>query len=267
MDIAISIVYLVSVRFQQLIVRRRTKVVYATILVYHAITDNMAGRFKKQMKILKKLTTPISMDYVGPFESKARYSIITFDDAFKSVLKNAVPELVKLNIPFTVFIPVGGLGRYPGWLKNTGDKDEFETIASADELMSIPSDIVTFGSHTINHNNLKQLDSEKACVEIRDSRVELESLFQQEIKYFAFPNGAYNSALITCCCKAGYKQIFSIVPESPLVPIKKYVKGRVIVRPSDWDIELRLKILGGYGWKGTRKSMRDAMKSSLSKAP
>lgn len=262
-DILISIMYLICLRLKYLLILcTGRKVVYGTILVYHAVSDDMVERFKYQMNILKQFTTPISIDYDGPFERKAHYSIITFDDAFKSVIKNAVPELTKLNIPFTVFIPAGGLGEYPGWLKNSGDKDEFETIASVDELMSIPSDIVTFGSHTINHNNLKQLDYEKACVEIRDSKIVLESLFEKEIKYFAFPNGAYNTNLIACCVESGYMQIFLIAPESPLAPMKKYVKGRVIVRPSDWDIEFTLKILGGYGWRSLTKSIKEGLKGS-----
>ena len=134
-------------------------------------------------------------------------------------------------------------------LRDTGDRDESEIISSIDELLSIPSEIVTFGSHTINHNNLRQLDYEKACVEIRESKKMLESQLNKEIKYFAFPYGAYNSKLIECCHETGYKQIFSIAPESPFTPLRNYLKGRIEVNLSDWKIEFILKILGDMAGK------------------
>ena len=234
--------------------------VYCTILLYHAIRDDEVVRFKKQMNILKKVTTAIPLDYNGPFDNKKFYSIITFDDAFKNVITNAAPELIKLNIPFTIFIPVGQLGSNAGWLTNSGHRDEHETVSSIDELLSIPPDIVTFGSHTINHHSLCQLDHESACVEIRESKSMLESQLQKKIEYFAFPHGAYNPRLIACCRETGYKQIFSIAPEPPITSLRNYLKGRIEINPSNWKIEFILKILGGYGWKALTRSVRRMLK-------
>ena len=259
-NIFISIIYLACLQCKQLILCRKTKKVYCTILYYHSIPDDEVDNFRAQINILKQLTTPIALSYDGPWDNRTRYSIITFDDAFKSVITNAAPKLIKLNIPFTIFIPAGHVGRNPEWLKNTGYKDESETIASVDELLHISSDFVTFGSHTVNHPNLNQLNYENAFTEITESKKILESQFKQEIRYLAFPFGAYNSRLIKFCHEAGYRQTFSIAPESPCAPLRKYVKGRIVVDPSDWRIEFMLKILGGYGWKALTKSMRAILK-------
>jgi len=213
------------------------------------------------MEILKRFTIPTPLDYDGPFDNKARYSIVTFDDAFKNVIKNAVPELIKMSIPFTIFVPAGYLGTNPEWLRNTGNRNEYEDISTSKELLGLPQEIVTFGSHTVSHPDLSQLDQEKAHFEIKTSKALLESQLKREIKYFAFPYGAHNSKVIEYCTEAGYRQIFSIAPESPMEPLRNYVKGRIIVNLSDWKIEFILKILGGYGWKSHAKSMRKILKS------
>lgn len=260
-NIFISIIYVAYLHCRKLIRIKNTSTVYCTVLLYHSISDDEVFRFKEQMTILKQLTIPIPLDYNGPFKKDACYSMVTFDDAFKSVIDNALPEMRKLEIPFTLFIPAGQLGTNPGWFENAGEKDTSETISSADELLSIPSDIVTFGSHTIDHYNLRQLNYEKACVEIKESKKILESQLHKEIQYFAFPYGAYNSVLIACCLETGYKQIFSTIPEPPFQPLRNYLKGRIEIYLSDSKIEFMLKILGGYGWKARSKLIKDIFKA------
>ena len=262
-NIFISIIYLIFIQLI-FIFHRKSKKIYCTILYYHSIPADKINRFKEQINILNKITTPIPLDYDGPFSNKVRYSIVTFDDAFKSVISNGVPELEKSKIPFTLFIPAGQLGRNPGWLKNTGHKDEYEIVSSIEELLSVPSEIVIFGSHTINHCELSQLTYEKGCIEIRESKKILESKLKKEIKYFSFPYGSYNSKIIESCYEVGYNQVFSIIPESPLAPLRKYVRGRITVDPSDWKIEFILKILGGYGWKPITTSIKRNLKKLIS---
>lgn len=256
-NIFISTIYLFCVQATFLFCRK-TKLPYCIILTYHSIPDGEIDRFKKQMQILKRFTTPIPINYDGPFHSGTRYSILTFDDARKSVIRNALPEMRKLEVPFTLFIPTRYLSTNPGC---NGDNEEGDTTSSIEELSALPTDIVTFGSHTVNHFDLTRVDYEKACQEIEGSKTMLESQFKREIKYFAFPYGSYNHKLVECCHKAGYQQIFSLIPESPLAPLKKYLKGRVLVGTSNGKIEFMLKILGGYGWKGFAKTMRDGLRS------
>jgi len=238
--------------------------IYCTILYYHSIPDYKKERFIKQLNILNKITTPIKLDYSGPFNNKVKYSIVTFDDAFKSVITNAVPELEKLQIPFTIFIPEGQLGRKPEWLINTGYHDEHEIVSSIEELLSIPTEIVIFGSHGVNHNNLTQLNDKDAYIDIKDSKEKLSLKLNQEINYFAFPHGSYNSKIQKYCYEVRYKKVFSAVPESPLAPLNIYVKGRTSVDPADWEIEFILKSLGAYGWSAISKSIRQTLKNIFS---
>ena len=254
-NIFISIIYIICIQ-TIFFFHRKIKLPYCIIIAYHSIPDSETERFKKQMQILKRLTTPISISYDGPFDSKTRYTIVTFDDAFKNVIRNALPEMTQLKIPFAIFIPAGCLSANPNWLENTGDADENETISSIDELSKLPAELVTYGSHTVNHPDLILVDYEKACFEIKESKTILESQLNRGIQYFAFPYGNYNAKITEYCHEVGYMQVFTVFPESPLSPLGQFVKGRVIVRPSDWRIEFVLKILGGYGWKACSKSIK-----------
>lgn len=254
-NIFISIIYLIYIQLIS-IFHNKLKRIYCTILYYHSIPNDKIDRFKEQINILRKITTPIALDYDGANNNKSRYSIVTFDDAFKSAIANGVPELTKLKIPFSVFIPAGQLGRNPGWLKNTGHKDEYEIVSSIEELLSVPSDIVIFGSHTINHCDLIKVNYEQARIEIKGSKKILESTLKKEIKYLSFPYGSFNSKIAEYCYEVGYNQIFSIIAESPIEPLRKFIKGRVRVDPSDWKIEFILKILGAYGWKSIGTSIK-----------
>lgn len=244
-------------------INRKASRQYCTILVYHSVLDSDATRFKQQMHILKKVSTPIPINYDGPFNSRVNYTIITFDDAFRSISRNALPEMKKLKIPFTIFIPSGYLGKKPDWLEQNGGINEDETICSLNELLEFPIDMVTFGSHTVNHNNLIELNYDQAYYELRESKKALESKFKREIKYLAFPHGAYNSKVIEYCYKTGYKQVFTISPESPITPLRSFIKGRIIVRPSDWKIEFILKALGAYGWKSRAIRKRSRKQNSV----
>jgi len=200
------------------------------------------------------------LSYEGLWNNKLLYSIVTFDDAFKSIINNGVPVLEKAKTPFTLFIPAGQLGKNTGWLKNSGHRDECDAVLTIEELLSIPSEIVTFGSHTINHYDLTQIKHKEALTEITDSKLFLESSLKKEINYFSFPYGRYTLEAVEFCKKAGYTQVFGIVPESPLAPFKTYVKGRIEVDPSEWYIEFVLKILGGYGWRAFPPSIKQRFK-------
>jgi peptidoglycan/xylan/chitin deacetylase (PgdA/CDA1 family) len=258
----IGFIYLIYIQLIFLF-NRESKRIYCTILYYHSIPNDGTNRFKKQMGILNKISTPIPLEYDGMLNQKKRYCIITFDDAFKTIVMNGVPEFKELGIPFTIFIPTGCVGQKPKWLANTGHKDQYETVLSIQELLGIPSEMVTFGSHTVSHCDLTKLDYGKAHTEIEESKRALESALNKQIRYFSFPHGAYNATLVESCRKVGYDQVFSIIQESPLAPLRNYVKGRTKVDPSDWTIEFVLKAMGGYGWKTIALSIKQKLKALI----
>ncbi len=98
------------------------------ILMYHRVADVAIDpwglavspeNFAAQMQALKRVRKPVPLDFmVGEMlagRPTAGTVAITFDDAYLDVLRNAKPVLKALDIPATVFVVTGHLGRKTGF--------------------------------------------------------------------------------------------------------------------------------------------------------
>lgn len=244
----ISLLYLCLskpfVLFRNLLKHNRT--LYCTILYYHSVPKYGLRKFIAQLNILKKFTKIVHLgEYQGLSKGK-KYSIITFDDAFQSTVDNAIPELIKRDIPFTLFVPAGKMGIRPDWKCHKGGIED--RVARTDDLLQLPDDLATFGSHTVNHASLIEMGEVEAMREVQESKDILESLLKRKIEYIAFPYGDYSENILRLCRKAGYLQTFTTNYESPLSPLSTYDKGRIKVEISTWHLELILFVVGAYDW-------------------
>jgi peptidoglycan/xylan/chitin deacetylase (PgdA/CDA1 family) len=194
------------------------------------------------MDTLVRLAKAIPADGMTPLSSGERYAAVTFDDAYQSVLQNAVPELVVRKIPATIFVIAGIIGRSPGW---EGYLENTMTLA---ELKELPADLITLGSHTITHPALPSISEVQAKSELADSRTKLEALLGRKIELFSFPYGAFEEKMIRWCKEAGYERVFTTLPYWAFGDGNEFVTGRVSVEPDDWSIEFYLKLYGAYRW-------------------
>ncbi len=154
--IIISLLYLLfcsikKIMFQLFGIEDNKKCV---VLYYHSVRDEQKPSFTKQMEMLKKWTIPVSSENMVKLNSKGRYSVVTFDDGFQNLIRNAVPEMESRNIPFTIFIPVNNIGSEPNWTVEDTRKDKNEQIMTEEEIRSLPQNLATIGSHTLSHKNL-----------------------------------------------------------------------------------------------------------------
>lgn len=174
------------------------------IMMYHYIrinpdpADQMGANlsvtptdFAKQIKYLRDNDYEIvNLNQVLVDDGKKK-AVATFDDGYKDVLENAMPALKENNATGTVFIIVNkvGTGGYLSWddirtLKNTGWE---------------------IGSHTLNHPNLTQVDTETARQEITESKAIIEKEIGTTVESFCYPAGRYNEDTINMVRDAGYK--------------------------------------------------------------
>jgi peptidoglycan/xylan/chitin deacetylase (PgdA/CDA1 family) len=219
------------------------------VLYYHVVDNNQRKQFARQMDCLIKNAEPISLDRVPVFKAGVRYVAITIDDGFLDSIENAVLELVKRNIPVTIFIPTGCLGSYAPWLKDDQAGDHGGFVMKADHIREFGRNkLVSFGSHCITHSNLLSLDEEEAKKEIYESKIQLEKILGEKVKTLSFPHGACNSQHVKWAKAAGYERVFSILPSLAFSRPYEFVTGRVRVDPTDWQIEFWLKFLGAYRW-------------------
>jgi len=241
----ISIAFLGMASLWNLLRRPRVEVV---ILYYHAVPARQRRRFAHQMDMLIRLTTPVKLDFDTSFARETRYSGVTFDDGFRSVAENAIPELEKRDIPATIFVTTGRLGRSPDWWPDSAEDERNEPLLSAEQLQRLPMDLITIGSHTLTHPTLPSLTEQEARRQLYESRAQLECLLNRRITLVSFPFGAFNNQLVRWCREAGYQRVFTSLPLLAFRTPGEFVVGRVATSPTDWPLEFRLKLMGAYRW-------------------
>lgn len=234
------------------------------VLHYHGVRREERSKFAGQMDTLIRLAAPISANNRDPLQAGKRYAALTFDDGFLNVVENAIPELVVRTIPATIFVVPSLLGGTPEWDTLGADYIRNERLVSADQLLELPGDLITIGSHTISHAWLTSATAAEAREEITASRHSLKSLLNRDIELFSFPFGGYNDALIDLCREAGYTRVFTIIPRLAFRDSQEFVTGRIEVNPSDWPLEFRLKLLGAYRWLPPVFSLKQKVRALLS---
>lgn len=218
------------------------------ILTYHPVKTSDTARFEKQMNMLLNTGSPVSLG--GDISTlHDGYNIaVTFDDAYQSVLQNALPVLRAKNIPATIFVPTGCLGEKPIWISNPDHSYAHEIILTEEQLKTLPSDLITIGSHTVSHVSLNHEDETAIRCEIVDSKKTLERILNKEVTLFAAPYATLNEKYSELFKQAGYHRIFLNIPTFPSTRTDLYILGRTSVEPTDWPIEYHLKLSGAYQW-------------------
>lgn len=218
------------------------------VLYYHGVPARAARRFRRQMDTLLRSSTPVRADAIGPLAPGRRYTAVTFDDGFVSVVENALPVLRARRIPCTLFVPTGCLGSHPSWIAN-GHPDGHETVISPTVLARLSTDgLVTIGSHSVTHPDFRTLGDEAAREELARSKADLERIVGKHVDLFSFPHGATDSRTLEFARLAGYTRVFTIEATRAASVHDRFALGRVRVDPADWPVEFRLKVTGAYRW-------------------
>lgn len=218
------------------------------ILTYHPVKASDTARFEKQMSMLLNTGKPVSLN--GAMSSlPGRYNVaVTFDDAYQSVLQNALPILRAKNIPATIFVPTGCLGKKPTWITNPSHSYADETVLTEAQLQALPPDLITVGSHTVSHVNLTDADETTVRKEAFESKQVLEKLINKEVTLFAAPYATFNEKYTDLFKQAGYRRVLLNIPTFPATRTDLYILGRTSVEPTDSSIEYYLKLIGAYQW-------------------
>ena len=220
------------------------------VLYYHAVKVRQRQRFAEQMDALCRYASPFSAASPETMRGARYQAAVTFDDGFTSVLTNAVPELTKRAIPFTIFIPTGSLGQKPAWVRHPSHAAWEERVLSERELRDLVANpLATIGSHSITHPNFLEIDAATADDEFSRSKAHLETVLRTQVDLLSYPYGAHNAALDRRARHAGYRRVFSIDPSMVTPDAPHYAIGRVIADPDEWPIEFRLKLHGAYRWR------------------
>ncbi len=116
---------------------------------------------------------------------------LTFDGADKSIL-NILPRLKENEIPFTVFIPAGRIGKLPFM-----DWDDLRTIKK--------TGLATFGLQPSSYSRLTGKNETDIKREINNSLAEIRKELDVEPTLFSYPFGEYNTAYKKTVQDMGFK--------------------------------------------------------------
>ena len=177
-----------------------------SILVYHTISapaeplpgdvDIAPERFEEHLDWLSRRRRLVSLDEtLGP--QRKPFVAVTFDDGYRDNLTIALPLLEKYQVPMTLFVTAGFLGK--------------EGFLSSDELLELSRHpLITIGAHGLWHRHFNQLSSDEARFELAESRRLLEAVTARKVDLLAWPYGECNSGLEHLSAECGYRASWSV---------------------------------------------------------
>jgi peptidoglycan/xylan/chitin deacetylase (PgdA/CDA1 family) len=162
------------------------------------------GRFRGQLEMMLeagfRFTTVAELARrAGGADPSPGWAAVSFDDAMRNLLVNALPILHELEIPATVYVPTDWLGGQSPWIGPGGDG----SILTADELRELARAGWEMGAHTVTHADLSKLDYDACRREIEDSCAALRELTGVTVETLAYPFGYYGPEAISAARDAG----------------------------------------------------------------
>lgn len=188
------------------------------VLCYHAVSPTWSAALSVKPESLEaQLTTLLQQDWRGATFREAirrppakRTLVVTFDDAFLSVLDLAHPILARLGLPATVFVPTAFAStrqrlQWPGidrWTQ-TPEANELNCMSWSD-LKLLIDDGWEIGSHTRTHPRLTLLNDDELRVELEQSKQECTKQLGVACETLAYPYGDVDERVARFAAAAGY---------------------------------------------------------------
>jgi hypothetical protein len=182
-----------------------------------------------------------------PQEGIAKHVVITFDDGYRDFYTDAMPLLQKYGFTATVFLPTG----YIDHRRQAFKRVDCLTWAEVRELHACG---VQFGSHTVTHPQLANLERQQIRQELARSKAQIEDHLGQPVRSFSYPfqfpetHETFISFLHEALEDAGYGNGVSTIVGTACCTDNPFFLKRLPVNNDD-DISLfRWKLQGGYDW-------------------
>ena len=128
-----------------------------------------------------------------PTSLPPRAALVTFDDAYRSVVDVALPLMAERGMPGVVFAPTAHIGATNAFDLDTDQPQE--AICSWDDLARLEAAGLSVQSHGVTHRSLAELDVVALHHELAASRAAIEDALGTRVTLFSYPYGAWDADL------------------------------------------------------------------------
>jgi len=190
---------------------------------------------------------PMTRRLNDPISQHSKYVVITFDDGYLDFYTHAFPLLRNYSYSATVFLPTA-------FINNKRSSFKQKHCMTWDEVRHLGKEGISFGSHTVNHPQLKNLNEKEIEDELRSSKEIIENetgIAVDSFSYpFAFPqeDGAfltrYKEKLIT----HNYRMAVTTIIGRTFIGDDSFFLKRIPVNNGDDRLLFQSKLFGTYDW-------------------
>ncbi len=178
----------------------------------------------------------VSLDRVadwldGKADLPERAVAVTLDDGYEDNYWNAFPIFAEQQIPATIFLVSGLMGKSNRWMEGRGFSSR--KLMTWDQAREIDRHGITLGAHTVNHARLSQLSGSAAADEIVSSKRQIEQHLGHVVEHFAYPYGDLNEASERLVEEAGFRTACSTRPGPNRKGTSRFVLRRIEVFGTD----------------------------------
>ncbi|MDB4894497.1 MAG: polysaccharide deacetylase [Firmicutes bacterium] len=219
------------------------------IITYHSVRPDGPGRRSSYVSPadMQAQLTWLAREYeVVPLSTITRaleqgrllpasWVSITFDDGYMDNYQYAYPILRALNLPATIFVITGKIGRDPAFL-------------TLDQIAEMHGGNIAFGAHTVDHIPLTSMPAAAAKEQVIRSKQQLEQILGEPVQHFCYPHGHFNATIESFVREAGFRSCCtenSGAVSNASDPLRLL---RVGILGTDTQADFRLKVRGAYDW-------------------
>ncbi len=129
--------------------------------------------------------------------------LLTFDDGYQSVLRNAVPLMQARGWVGVMYVLADRQLTANTWDAEEASHPE-SRLMTTEEIRELIRKGWEIGAHTFTHPRLDTLSSDEQLMEIQGSKAVIEEQFEIPVRSFAYPFGTYTDAVVAEVRSAGY---------------------------------------------------------------